>query len=70
MAPTLVIKLDVPADVALARKPDMSREEIERRKCAVAAMTFSDQTRVVVIPADLPFSEVLSRAKKEIWSVV
>lgn len=70
IGPTLVIKLDVPANIALARKPDMNIAEIERRICAVTSMTFSERTRVVVIPADLPFSEVLSTAKQEIWSVV
>ena len=70
IAPNLVIKLDVPVDVALARKPEMARAAVERRVEAVGAFEFPASTRVVVIPADLPFSEVLSQAKTEIWDQV
>lgn len=70
VCPDLVIKLDVPLETALARKSDMSREEIDRRIKAVAAMSFPERTKVIVVSADLPLGEVLARAKKAIWSVV
>jgi len=70
VCPDLVIKLDVPLETALARKSDMSREEIDKRIKAVAAMSFPERTKVVVVPADLPLEEVLLRAKKAIWGVV
>lgn len=70
VCPDLVVKLDVPIETALARKSDMGRDEINRRIKAVAAMSFPERTKVVVVPADLPLDEVLARVKKAIWSVV
>ncbi len=67
ISPDVVIKLMVPVETAIARKPEMSRAEIERRNEAVEKMSFPERTRVVAIPADLPIEEVFLRAKAAVW---
>ncbi len=70
IAPDLVIKLMVPSETAVGRKPEMRREEIERRNEAIEQLKFPDRTRVVTIPADLPFEEVFLKAKAQIWPMI
>ena len=70
IAPDLVIKLIVPVETAVSRKPEMHREEIKRRNKSIERLKFPDQTRVVTITADLPWDEVFLRAKLHVWSMI
>lgn len=70
LAPDLVIKLLVPAEIAMKRKPEVRQKDVERRNAAVTRLTFPERTRVVTIPADLPAHEVALRAKAAVWESV
>jgi thymidylate kinase len=68
--PDVVIKLVVSPAVAIARKPDMSLEEIQRRRHAVASLRFPRSTRVVEVDADRPWEQVLLECKRELWDAL
>ena len=65
--PDLVIKLRVSPEVAVARKPEMSKDEIERRRNAVAAIQYGSRCLEVEIDADRPLDVVLLDVKRAIW---
>ncbi len=60
--PDLVIKLNVDLDVACARKPDHSRNSLEKKIAVVPMLTFAG-SQVVNIDANLPLEEVISSAE-------
>ena len=64
--PDLVIKLMVPSEVALSRKPDMSYETIEEKRRIVTALDISEAT--VVVDTTKPFEITRSEAMKAIWA--
>lgn len=66
--PDLVIKLMVPTDVAIARKPEMTHEEIEQKKAIVMSMDVAEKT--VVIDTSRPFEETRSEVMAEIWKLI
>ena len=70
MSPDLVIKLMVPIETAIERKPEMRPEEIERRNAAVENISFPPRTHVARIRADLPLEIVILQAKKLVWSLL
>ena len=66
--PDLAIKLMVPTEVAIARKPEMTVEEIEQKKSIVMAMDIAEKT--VVIDTSRPFEETRSEVMAEIWKMI
>lgn len=68
--PDLVIRLNVSPSVAVARKPEMTLEEVTRRVQAVGSLTFGAGAKVVDIDADRPLEEVLREVKWIVWSAI
>lgn len=66
--PDLAIKLMVPTEVAIARKPEMTVEEIEKKKSIVKAMDIAYKT--VVIDTSRPFEQTRSEVMREIWQMI
>ena len=62
----LIVKLMVSVEVALARKPDHQRREIERKVGIVRDLRF-EGSKVVVVDADQPLEQVLLEAKRAVW---
>lgn len=67
-APDLTIKLVVPTDVAIARKPEMTSEEIENKKNIIMGMNISDHTSI--IDTSRPFDITRGEVMKEIWDLI
>ena len=67
-APDLTIKLIVPTELAIERKPEMTTEEIENKKDIVMRMNISDHT--AVISTDQPFEITRGEVMKEIWDLI
>jgi thymidylate kinase len=65
--PDIVIKLIASPEVALERRPEMSRDEIERRVDAVRALAFPAETQVAEIDADQPLADVIAEVRRLIW---
>jgi hypothetical protein len=68
--PDLVIKLAVTPIVALARRPEMSFDEVVRRVRAVHRLRYPPPATVVEIDADAPFEQVTLEAKRLVWDEV
>lgn len=66
--PDLAIKLIVPTDVAIMRKPEMTIEEIDRKKNIVMMMDVSEYTALI----DTAESFEITRGKvmREIWNLI
>ena len=67
-APDLTVKLIVPTDVAIARKPEMTVEEIENKKSIVVGMDISEHT--AIIDTSRPFEITRGEVMKEIWDLI
>jgi hypothetical protein len=65
--PQLVIKLHVSPEVAVARKPEMHVEEIQRRIGALVSLRYPAGTRVVDLDADRRWEAVLLDCKMRVW---
>ena len=68
--PDLVIKLHVPPEVALRRKPETPREQVERGAQLLRELRWPATTRVVDLDATLPLDEVIVRAKRAVWDAL
>jgi len=68
IAPDLVIKLEVPPEVAVIRAPDMSLEESRWRMAAVRQIKYGRGSQTLVIDGARPLDEVLLDVKKAIWA--
>lgn len=64
-APDLVLRLNVPLDVAVARKPDHRLSSLARKIADVPQLTF-EGAPIVEIDATLPLEEVLAQARAAI----
>ena len=64
----LTLKLMVPTEIAIARKPEMTTEEIENKKTAVRAMNFA--IRSVEVDTSQDITKSLSHIMKEIWQII
>jgi thymidylate kinase len=66
--PDLTIKLMVPTKVAIERKPEMTAEEIDRKKQTVMEINPSERSVIIDTAVDkkISFSQVLS----EIWKII
>jgi thymidylate kinase len=61
-APTLVIRLHVEVDIAMARKPDHDRALIARKVESLAALTFNGAP-ILDLDATMDYTDELSKAK-------
>jgi hypothetical protein len=66
--PDLVVKLIVPTEIAIKRKPEMTYSEIEAKKDAVQKIKLSSNTVEVDTSNDLKTS--LSKVMENIWEVM
>ena len=66
--PDLAIILTAPTETAIARKPEMSAEEIENKKSIVLSSVISEKT--VIIDTSRPLKTTLGEAMKEIWDII
>ncbi|MCR5803809.1 MAG: hypothetical protein K6G47_06065 [Clostridia bacterium] len=66
--PDLTIKLLVPTDIAINRKPEMTVEEIEKKKSIIMGMNSSVHT--VIIDTSRPFEVTRGEVMKEIWKLI
>lgn len=66
--PDLSLKLMVPTEVAIARKPEMTAEEIDNKKAAVRAINCA--LRSVEIDTSCSKEESFSRIMSEIWRII
>jgi thymidylate kinase len=65
--PDLVIRLQLPVDVAAHRKPDTPLDQLQRKVEIVAQLQFPETTRVADINAALPLDRVLLLVKQAVW---
>ena len=66
--PDLTVKLIVPTEVAIERKPEMTEEEIETKKKIVMGLNLSDNT--LVVDTSRPFEETRAEILDAIWKIL
>lgn len=66
--PDLTLKLIVPTEVAIERKPEMTAEEIETKKSIVMGLNMSDNT--LVVDTSRPFEETRAEILEAIWKIL
>lgn len=66
--PDLAVKLMVPTEMAIARKPEMTAEEIDNKKAVVMAMDISRKSVVIDTSVDKVVS--FGKVMDEIWKIV
>ncbi len=66
--PDLTVKLIVPTDIAITRKPEMTVEEIENKKSIVMGIEISEHT--AVIDTSRPFEITRGEVMKLIWDLI
>lgn len=66
--PDLTVKLTVPTEVAIERKPEMTTEEIETKKKIVMGLNLSDNT--LVVDTSRPFEETRAEIMEAIWKIL
>lgn len=66
--PDLMLKLMVPTEVAIERKPEMTVDEIDSKKAAVMAM--NSTLRSVEVDTSCAMNESLSKIMTEIWQII
>lgn len=66
--PDLMIKLLVPTELAISRKPEMTVEEIEKKKTIVMSIDYA--CSMVTISTDRPFEITRSEVMKAIWEIL
>lgn len=66
-APDLTVKLMVPTEIAIQRKPEMTVEEIDNKKAAVMAINVS---RSVVVDTSHSKEETLGDIMEYIWEII
>ena len=66
--PDLIIKLNVPTEIAISRKPEMSAEEIENKKRIVNSLNTAEH--IVCIDTSQSFPVTRGEVMKEIWKLI
>lgn len=66
--PDLTVKLIVPTEVAIERKPEMTTEEIDTKKKIVMGLKLSDNT--LVVDTSRPFEETRAEILEAIWNIL
>ena len=69
-SPTVVFKLQIPIDVAMLRKPDHDRQEIENKINITEQLQFNDSTLVLDVDATQHYEEEKLEIKKKIWQLI
>jgi thymidylate kinase len=69
LPPDLVLKLEVTAETAARREPDMDAEARRQRIEAARRLAFPG-ARVVRVDAEQPLEEVIRSVKREIWGLL
>jgi thymidylate kinase len=69
LPPDLVLKLEVTAETAARREPDMDPETRRQRIEAARRLAFPG-ARIVRVDAERPLEEVIRSVKREIWSLL
>ncbi|HEU5262479.1 MAG TPA: hypothetical protein VFU41_13765 [Gemmatimonadales bacterium] len=67
-APDLVVKLHVPIDTALGRRPNIPSEQLARKAEEVSALRYPGAIRTVDIDASQPLERVLLEVKRALWA--
>lgn len=65
--PDLVVKLQLPFELALQRKPDTPADQLRRKVEIVQALTYPSATQVVSVDARMPAADVLLAVKRLVW---
>ena len=65
--PDVVIRLNVPVEVAARRKPDTPPDQLRRKVEIVSQLTFPPATRVIEINGAQPLERVLRAVQTELW---
>lgn len=68
LCPDLVLRLYVPPEVAMLRKPEMTREEIDKKIEAVRKIDISQNT--ITVHTDVALQESLSKVMSQIWNII
>lgn len=68
--PDLVVRLRITPEIAVARKPEMSKSEVARRDAAIGSMTWPEETRVIDVDASQPLEDVLREVLVAIWGEI
>ena len=66
--PDLTVKLIVPTEVAIERKPEMTTEEIETKKKIVMGLNLSDN--MFIVDTSRPFEETRAEILETIWKIL
>ena len=66
--PDLTVKLIVPTEVAIERKPEMTAEEIDTKKSIVMGLELSKNT--LVVDTSRPFEETRAEILEAIWKII
>jgi len=66
--PDLTVKLIVPTEVAIERKPEMTVEEIDTKKSIVMGLNLSENT--LVVDTSRPFEETRAEILEAIWKIL
>ncbi len=66
--PNLAVKLMVPTEIAVSRKPEMTVEEIEKKKRIVLDMDIFDKT--VIINTSEPINVTRSKVMTSVWELL
>jgi len=69
-APDLVVKMDVPPEVAVRRKPDMRPDEVERRRAAVRQIDYGPASETLSVDGTRPLAEVQLRVRRALWELL
>lgn len=68
--PDLVVRLNLPFQVARERKPDTPELQLKRKLELVPRLTWPEGTRVVEVDASQPLEAVLRDVKLAVWEVL
>lgn len=69
LPPDLVLRLDVRAETAAGREPDMAPDLIRQRIADLRRLTFAS-ARVATVDAEQPLENVIRTVKQEIWKLL
>lgn len=69
LPPDIVIKLVVPAEIALQRKCDLN-EDMVRKKAGITRQLSYPGARIIDIDASQPLDEVIRTAKVKVWELL
>jgi thymidylate kinase len=68
--PTLVLKIVVPPEIAIARRPEMNLHQTLQRQQLVEALPFSHPTQIHRIDGSAPLEHVAALVRKLVWETL